>query len=168
MPIIIGNMKALNMKYDELWFVMHSMKWYFRDKKTGEINKNAELISQPNVHVVNDLAPSHELYTFYLSHKNRGTWDEDVFWTKYVPMFIHEMSTQEDSRDKLNELYCLDKQGKTILLVCACQEENICHRSILAGLLYGVGCDVKSSFGTDISKYKIYYEMYTIERNKCI
>ena len=173
--IVIGNMKALNMQYDELWFVMRSMDWFYKKKAKSIstnrlvysneiIQSNYQLLMQPNVHIVDELAPSHELYTFYLSHKDRRTWGDEVFYMDYVPMFIHEMSTQEDSRDKLNELYRLDKMGKTILLVCACQEERICHRSILAGLLYGVGCNVKSSFGTNISQYGVYYEMYKNKR----
>lgn len=174
MPIIIGNMKSLNMHYDELWFAMRSMDWFYKKKIKSsfgmtiatEINKkNYQLLMQPNVHIVDDLAPSRELYTFYLSCKDRGTWGHETFYMDYVPKFIHEMSYQEDSRDKLNELYRLDKQGKTVLLVCACQEENVCHRSILAGLLHGAGCNVISSFGTDISKYDVYYEMYKNKRD---
>ena len=169
MPIIIGNMKALNLQYDELWFIMRSMDWFYR-KKVGdrfkrysdvEINqKNYQLLMQPNVKIIDELSPSKELFQFYMSCKNKGTWNGNTFIQKYVPRFIHEISSQQDSKDRLNELWYLDKQGKTILLVCSCQEENMCHRSIIAGLLHGVGCNVISTFGTDISKYDIYRKMY--------
>lgn len=170
MPIVIGNMKALNLQYDELWFIMRSMDWFYKKKIKSsfgnmtvatEINqKNYQLLMQPNVHIVDELSPSKDLYTFYLSCKDRGTWDYNTFTKRYVPRFIYEMSSQQDSKNKLNELWSLDRQGKVILLVCACQEEHLCHRSIIAGLLHGVGCNVVSAFGTDISQYDKYYEMY--------
>lgn len=174
--IIIGNMKSLNLQYDELWFIMRSMDWFYKKKVphptdrsqyTYEINqKNYQLLMQSNVHIVDELAPSKDLYTFYLLCKDRGTWNYGTFAKQYVPVFIHEMSSQVDSRDKLNELWSLDKQGKTILLVCACQEEHICHRSIIAGLLHSVGCNVTSAFGTNISEYDKYYEMYKYNKYK--
>lgn len=175
MPIIIGNMKSLNLKYDELWFIMRSMDWFYK-KKVGnrftkysntEINQsNYRLLMQSNVHIVDELSPSKHLYTYYLLCKDRGTWNYGTFTRQYVPVFIHEMSTQQDSKDKLNELWSLDKQGKTILLVCACQEEHMCHRSIIAGLLHSVGCNVTSAFGTNISEYDKYYEMYKYNKYK--
>ena len=32
MSIVIGNMKSLNMHYDELWFIMRSMDWFVYEK----------------------------------------------------------------------------------------------------------------------------------------
>ena len=40
------------------------------------------------------------------------------------------------------------------------------NRSIIAGLLHGVGCNVVSAFGTNISRYDVYYKMYREEENK--
>lgn len=168
MPIIIGNMKSLNLQYDELWFIMRSMDWFYRKKignrfpeYSGEINeKNYRLLMQPNVKIIDELSPSKELFQIFMSRKSRGTWNKTIFHNVYVPRFIHEMASQQDSKDRLNELYFLDKQGKTILLVCSCQEEDMCHRSIIAGILHGVGCNVMSAFGNSISSYDIYYQMY--------
>ena len=169
MSIIIGNMKALNMHYDELWFIMRSMDWFYR-KKVGdrfkrysdvEINqKNYQLLMQPTVQIIDELSPSKDLFTWFMVTKNNGKWNETAFHDVYVPRFLREMSSQQDSKDRLNELWSLDKQGKTILLVCSCQEESMCHRSIIAGLLHGVGSNVTSAFGTDISRYDIYRKMY--------
>lgn len=169
MSIIIGNMKSLNMHYDELWFIMRSMDWFVYEKigsrfkqydKTKIKQANYRLLMQPNVKVIDELSPSRELFQFYMSCKNKGTWNGNTFIHKYVPRFIHEIYSEQDSKDRLNELWSLDKQGKTILLVCSCQEENMCHRSIIAGLLHGVGCNVISAFGNSISQYDIYYKMY--------
>lgn len=46
------------------------------------------------------------------------------------------------------------------------KEEQMCHRSIIAGLLHGVGCNVVSAFGTNISRYDMYYKLYCDENNK--
>lgn len=169
MPIIIGNMKSLNLHYDELWFIMRSMDWFYM-KKVGnrfsyysnkEINQtNYRLLMQPNVHIVDELSPSRDLYTWYMSQRDRKQWTKEQFDNIYVPRFIKEMSTQQDSKDKLNELWQADRQNKIILLVCACQDEDMCHRSIIAGILHGTGINVMSAFGNSISQYDKYYSMY--------
>lgn len=169
MSIIIGNMKALNMQYDELWFVMRSMDWFYREKvgakfprySDTKINKkNYQLLMQPNVHIVDELSPSHDLFTWYLTMKQKGAWNDRAFINTYVKIFLNDLVASQDAKDKLNELWTLDKQGKTVLLICVCQEEHLCHRSILAGILHGVGCNVISAFSTNISKYDIYYDLY--------
>lgn len=161
--IIIGNMKYLNRQYDELWFVMRSMDWFIYEKskslrfakydKTKLIKRNYELLMQQNVKIIDELSPSQDLFTFYLSHKQRGDWDETVFQDTYVPAFLRSINN-EDARDRLNELWTLDRQGKTILLICTCQEEHMCHRSILAGILASVGCTVQVQ--GDLEQYKKY------------
>lgn len=171
MPIIIGNMKSLNLQYDELWFIMRSMDWFYKKKTNSrftkykysntEINqKNYALLMQPNVKIIDELSPSRDLYTWYMLKRDRKEWDYQCFNDYYVPRFLKEMSSQQDSKDRLNQLWELDRQGKTILLICACQEENMCHRSIIAGILHGVGCNVMSAFGNSISNYDIYYKWY--------
>ena len=165
--IIIGNMKSLNRQYDELWFVMRSMDWFLYEKtkslrfakydKTKLIKRNYELLMQPNVKVIDELSPSQELFTFYLSNKQRGTWDKNSFLERYVPIFLKEINC-EDGRDRLNELWRLDRAGKTVLLICTCQEENMCHRSIIAGILASVGCNVKVK--GNLNDYLIYGQMF--------
>ena len=165
--IIIGNMKFLNRQYDELWFVMRSMDWFLYEKVKGsrfntydktKLNKrNYELLMQPNVKVIDELSPSKDLFTYFLSCKQHQTWDEKRFKEKYVPGFLKEINC-EDGRDRLNELWRLDRAGKTILLVCTCQEENMCHRSILAGVLASVGCNVQVQ--GNLNDYLVYGEMF--------
>lgn len=175
MPIIIGNMKALNMHYDELWFIMRSMDWYYKKKKPSKyftqysdeiIGANYRFLMQPNVKIIQDLAPSHDLFTWYMSQKSRGQWDQKAFDVFYAPCFLKDLSTQQDSIDRLYELRDADRQGKTILLVCACQEESMCHRSIIAGVLRGGDVNVTSSFGTNMSCYDKYYQMYCDMKKK--
>lgn len=168
MPIIIGNMKALNLQYDELWFVMRSMDWFYKEKVgnkfprySDKINqKNYRLLMQPNVKIIKDLSPSEDLFRWYMTKKLKGEWNDHAFINTYVNAFLRDLAVNQDAKDRLNDLWLLDKQGKTILLVCVCQEERLCHRSILAGILHGVGCNVMSASGTSISKYDIYYDLY--------
>jgi uncharacterized protein YeaO (DUF488 family) len=165
--IIIGNMKYLNRQYDELWFVMRSMDWFIYEKtkslrfakydKTKLIKKNYELLMQPNVKIISELSPSEGLFRYYLSCKEHKTWDEKRFKNKYVPWFLDSINN-EDGRDRLNELWRLDKASKTVLLICTCQEENMCHRSILAGILASVGCNVQVQ--GNLNDYLVYGEMF--------
>ena len=46
----------------------------------------------------------------------------------------------------LDQLY-RDSFTKDILLACFCADEALCHRSILAGLLAGVGADIDCGAG---------------------
>lgn len=178
--IVIGNMKSLNMHYDELWFIMRSMDWFVYEKvelgyrfkhsqydKTKIKQANYRLLMQPNVKVIDELSPSHDLFTWYLIQRQKGEWNQQTFVNKYCSIFINQIIGYQEAKDRLNELYLLDKQGKTVLLVCSCKDEFMCHRSILAGILHGVGCNVQSAFGTDISRYDIYYKLYReIEKEK--
>ena len=90
----------------------------------------------------------------------------NIFVNDYVPAFIRDIITNEDAKNRLNELWNLDRHNKTVLLVCTCQEEEMCHRSIIAGILHGVGCNVISAFGNNISRYDIYYKLYREEEKK--
>lgn len=92
--------------------------------------------------------------------KSRGEWNQQTFINTYCPAFINCLLYNENAKNRLNELWSLDKQGKTVLLICSCKDEFMCHRSILAGILHGAGCNVQSAFGTDISRYDIYYKLY--------
>lgn len=175
MSIVIGNMKSLNMHYDELWFIMRSMDWFVYEKvgnrfkqydKTRIKQANYRLLMQPNVKVIDELSPSHDLFTWYMLRRQKGEWNMNTFVNDYVPAFIRGIITNEDAKNRLNELWNLDRQNKTVLLVCTCQEEEMCHRSIIAGILHGVGCNVISAFGNNISRYDIYYKLYREEEKK--
>ena len=99
----------------------------------------------------------------FISHMNEGefprtllksinAWDKEHFDSTYVRPFLRLMGTSQ-ARQKLNELYIRDKRDERIALVCYCADENMCHRSIVAGLLQGAGCNVKLTSGADFSRY---------------
>ena len=102
------------------------------------------------------LSPSKELFFRYLDLKKAGKWNADAFKNIYVPQFIAEMKSLA-AREALKKLCEDDKAGKNVALVCFCPDETLCHRSIIAGMLQGVGADVRLASNMD---YSHYYAMY--------
>ena len=139
-----------NVKYDdhdEVWAIVR--KWKDRD--------NA------NIKHVPELSPSCQLLNEYLNARDNGNFGERYFQTSYVPTFINEIFNNKNARTRLNELVKLDKAGKNICLVCFCQDESLCHRSIIAGLLMGCGCNVMTELpDQSIAKHEYikYYHYY--------
>lgn len=111
---------------------------------------------------VTALSPSTGLLGWVNDMKEQGKWSELLFNLVYVPSFLKEMQ-EPSARKALNRLYALDKEGKKIALTCFCKEEELCHRSIVGGLLKGVGCNVVMASGNDYSKY---FEMYAEKKEK--
>lgn len=139
--IYIKNFKTLGplSQYNEVWAVVRSAK-----------NLN------PGIKQVADLSPSTKLFHEYLNLRNNGNWNQKTFAEIYLPTFLHEL--KENSavvNPLLNYLYNADKKNKKIALVCFCDNESTCHRSIIAGLLQGVGSNISCS--TD---YSAYYNQY--------
>lgn len=91
---------------------------------------------------VPELSPSVELFTYFRQSKNNGTWGKDTFDNYYKPKFIDQINNDPRALEKLNEIINLDKEGKSIALVCFCKDEDICHRSIIADMLKDNGVNV--------------------------
>lgn len=102
-----------------------------------------------------ELSPSWDLFNRYLELKDDGVWDEDTFMDEYVPRFLKELASSSEGREALNNLYRADKAGRKVAIGCFCANEALCHRSIVAGLLQGVGADVDCD-----SDYSRYYSAY--------
>lgn len=140
--ITIKNIRNVKYEeYDEVWAIVQSMK-----------------NPSPKIKQVKALAPTKSLFFAYRNMANSGTWNQKAFDEIYVPQFLHDLITNKAETYKmLNQLYNLDKAEKKICLVCFCSNETMCHRSIIAGLLQGVGCNVITETGND---YKKYYDRY--------
>lgn len=146
--ITIGNMKDFKPHhYDEIWFIMRSVKQF-----QTQIDKYANVYHVPN------LSPSYKLFSSYLTAKEIGKWNQENFDKTYVPKFLWEIHEKEPRRD-LNLLFYKSKAGKKILVICSCSDETLCHRSIVGGLMLGVGADVISSTG-NIQDYLHFYTKY--------
>ncbi|MBD5584299.1 MAG: DUF488 domain-containing protein [Clostridia bacterium] len=138
--IFIGRINEVKPgEYDETYAIVRSMKnpspWM------------AQLVA---------LSPSKALFFDYLSLKKAGTWNADTFKERYVPMFMQEIA-QPAPRKVLEQLVEYDRMGRKMALVCFCPDETLCHRSIVAGILQGMGADVRLRSGAD---YSAYYERY--------
>lgn len=134
-------------QFDEVWAIVRSMK-----------------SASPWIKQVPGLSPKKELFFEYRRLANAGRWDRQAFENIYVPKFISDLCrNQEHEYDLLNELYYKDKDGLGIALVCFCTDEEMCHRSIIAGLLQGAGCNVVTNTGNN---YSAYYDMWQMTKAK--
>lgn len=140
---MIEILNARNFKeenYDEAWLTVRAVKHPVAGTK-----------------YVPTLSPTWELFRRYRELLDNDQWNAQSFAEVYVPEFISEMYIyRRETFPLLSELWKKDKEGKCIALICYCADEALCHRSILAGLLQGAGCSVKTEHGTD---YSIYYKM---------
>lgn len=100
------------------------------------------------------LSPSKDLFFKYLDLSKRGEWNENAFQNIYVPQFLRELKSNKDAVDLLNSVY-RNGRNKNIALCCFCIDENLCHRSIIAGLLQGAGAKVDAK-----DDYSRYFDMY--------
>lgn len=137
--ISIGSFKDINNSYDEIWIIVRSLK-----NGIPQIG---------NCYHVPQLSPLWDLFRDYCDWSKKGIWNEKCFMERYVPRFLKQMHSTE-AKYWLNLLYNKSKEGKNILLVCFCSNEKLCHRSIVCGLLQGVGSI------TSADDYSHYYQMY--------
>lgn len=136
--IIIDRINGIKQgECDEVWAIVRSFK-----------------NSSPWIKQVADLSPSSALFRQYNNiWKPNGEWNRDTFQQKYTPTFLRQIAQDPKAIALLNELWRKDKEGKTIGLVCFCTDETMCHRSIIAGILQGVGCNVRTRTNTDYSHF---------------
>ena len=138
--ITVTNIRNVNnAAYDETWAIVRSLK------NPGKMNH------------VPELSPSWALFKKYLRLKDAGKWNADTFKRVYVTTFLKEMAGTE-AQKKLSELIELDKHGKKICLTCFCHDEALCHRSIIVGILQGMGIPVQG-VKRDYSEYGRYKEI---------
>lgn len=149
--IDITSISKVNLsEYDEVWAIVRSLR------------NNPKGIKQ-----VPELAPSQELYSWYYKTSQAKEWNEKAFNETYMPWFIKDMLTNEKGIERLNELKGLDEQGKKVALLCFCSDEKICHRSIVAGLLMGMGVRVNVwNKDNDYIKYWDKYQDLKEKENK--
>jgi len=156
--ITIGTIRNCdNNKYDENWAIVRSLK-----------------NSDDHIKQVAALSPSKELFYLYRDLCSKNQWNAEAFAKIYVPQFLKELRHgPEKGIDFLNQLYKADKANKNIYLACFCNDETLCHRSIIAGLLQAVKCNVKFDADTAYKKihdmkidlnpdYTKYYDLYKV------
>ena len=103
---------------------------------------------------VDVLSPSRHLFFAYRRWANEGRWNMQMFNDCYVPEFLRQMKNDREAKDVLNRLY-LESRTKDISLACYCENERMCHRSIVGGLLLGAGANISCN-----QEYKKYWDMF--------
>lgn len=121
--------------YDEVWAIVRSLKY-----------------ANSRIKHVPELSPSWALFKQYMRLRDEGRWNEDTFQKFYVPQFLKEMRGKVQ-QNLMNELF---NTNKRICLVCFCAEEELCHRSIIGGMLQGAGLNVE---GLE-RDYSYYFDWY--------
>ena len=109
---------------EEIWLIMNSV--------TGDLAKYASL---PHVHVVPELAPEQSLYQDFLKWKRNCNWDQSRFDKEFSPRYIGQISNSQEAINKLTEL--MFRKEENIHICCSCMNESMCHRILLARMLYG-------------------------------
>ena len=140
--IKFGTYKDISSNFDEIWYIMRSVK---------NLSHNGNAV----VRHVPLLSPSTDLFQEYLYLRNSGQWNLETFHNNYVLKFLKEM--QGPVLDLLHKLYEQSKY-RDFLLICACSNEAMCHRSIIAGILQGMYPDIDIQSQDDCNYMSYYYE----------
>ena len=89
------------------------------------------------------LSPSPGLFRLYREAFHAGRFDRSFFENVYVPRFLSELIGNKEALALLDQL--ARRSGEEdILLACYCEDETMCHRSIIAGILLGMGADIET------------------------
>lgn len=103
---------------------------------------------------VPELAPSKPLFFHYLDLRKKKTWNQEAFDLIYVPWFLRDLKNSPKAMLLMNYLYLMGER-KDIELLCYCTDEGMCHRSIIGGLLKGIGAPIQCP-----DEYLKYYEQW--------
>lgn len=131
--LYIGNiLKTEPSGFDEVWVICRSV---------GELSDMFAIYK--NIVHIPELAPSGALFKWYRGLVHLGEWDKKHFDEYYVPEFLKDMQNNIDAQKLLKKLVDLSFE-KEVVLACFCPEEKeqICHRSIVAGILLNMGANV--------------------------
>lgn len=124
--IKIGCISQINSDdYDEVW-------WIVRAPQTEPENEKH----------VPELSPSKGLFKEYRRVYHAGRFNEEYFQKVYVPLYLRELAINKQAMHIL-ELLCKESLRKNIMLGCYCENELLCHRSVVAGILLGMGARIE-------------------------
>ena len=122
--------------FDEVW-------WIVRSPDTIPVKEK----------LVSELAPSPELFRDYRQAFHAGRFGTEYFQNVYVPWFLKDLEKNLEAQERL-EYLCQESRTKRIALCCYCEDESLCHRSIIAGILLGMGAVIETK-----EEYRKYFEM---------
>lgn len=111
-------------KYDEIWVIVRSL---------GNFSVS------DNIYYVPQLSPSYNLFHDYRNWVKQGVWCKKQFDEVYRPRFLEEMKS--DTAQQYLNLLRESCKTKDILICCFCNDESMCHRSIVKELVEGKSDD---------------------------
>ena len=136
--IKVGNVSELNeYLYDENWLIVR------KPDENPAFVKHEPLLS-----------PSPALFRKYREAYHAGLFNQEFFDQVYVPQFLKELAENAEAMTLLKSLV-KESTSKDILLACYCENESMCHRSIIAGVLLGMGAKIDTDY-----EYGKYYLMF--------
>lgn len=103
---------------------------------------------------VPQLAPSEELFRNYRKAFHKGVFNTEYFNDIYVPWFLKDMAYDQEAQ-KLLKTLCEESKNRDYFLGCYCENEKRCHRSLIAGILLGMGALIDTE-----PDYIKYYPMF--------
>lgn len=156
MMISIGTYKDIDSKYDQIWFIMRSIR-------------NIPQVNNTKVLHIPELSPSPNLFRKYIYWREQKDWGKKLFEQSYVPKFLADMQSPEAVL-MLEELYKLG-HDTNILLVCSCKDNLLCHRKVVMSLIAGKAHEEQDTiiqFNGLPSNYLDYWEAYKRFDNRFI
>ena len=106
------------------------------------------------------LSPSPNLFQKYREACQEKMFDQKFFNEVYVPQFVKELFENAEALALLQTLTDMSKT-KNIMLACYCETEGMCHRSIIAGILLGMGAEINTK-----QEYLNYYKLYQMMKKR--
>lgn len=146
--IKLGTVSELNeYQYDENWLIVR------QPDEIPSFTRHEPMLS-----------PSLELFRKYRDAYHAGEFNQEYFDLVYVPQFLKDLAENEQAIDILDELVCKSYE-KDIFLACYCENELMCHRSIIAGVLLGMDAEIETNY-----LYRTYFYQFQIynEFNSCL
>lgn len=126
-------------QYDQVWFI------------TGDASEVKEYIdTHPQVVVHAELSPEQDLFRAYRERAKPGCWNRSAFDSFYVPHFLTDLSENQVGLSLLQDLK-EQSSDQEIALACFCEDESMCHRSIIGGILLNMGASIDCA--EDYRKY---------------
>lgn len=122
--IYIGRVADMSSEYDENWMIVRAPE---------EIPYYAKHVPI--------LSPLPDLFSQYKAALANGEFNKQWFEEVYVPRFTYDLANNPDALKVLTEL-CDLGQEKNMYLCCYCEDEKLCHRSIVSGILLGMGASI--------------------------
>ena len=106
-------------------------------------NINIINIARKDMSGVNDkrisLAPSRELFNWYMNNKNNVNGFDD-----YEKVYMNQLKNNKYALNELSSIKNMLESGKDVCLLCFCRNINTCHRSLIGRLFKNKGFDVIS------------------------